>query len=1030
MTSLIVAHFVAAMLSPLLGRWLGQRLFWLYAVVPLVAFGWLVSLTPTIVSGGASVEHVPWISAMGLDLDVRIGFWQWLLGMVVSLVGSLVLFYCRSYFGDGPAQTRVAGLLLAFAGTMLGLVTSDNLFALYVYWELTTVFSYLLVGHNPLRSANRGAALTALIVTTFGGLAMLAGLIGLAVITGTSRLSEVIAHPVFSDPGTVTSPAVVAATLLVLVGALTKSAQVPFHFWLPGAMAAPTPVSAYLHAAAMVKAGIYLVGVLAPVLAAVPGWRPALLVLGAVTMIIGGWESLRQRDIKLLLAYGTVSQLGFLMVMCGVGTQAAALAGAALVAAHALFKATLFLVVGIVDHSTGTRDLTRLSGVGRAMPVVAVAAALAGASMAGFPPLAGFLAKEGAFDALLAVAGSPDAEGTGMSAGTSAALVAAIAIGSVLTVAYTLRFWWGTFARKGSRQARPALGRSASTGARARDSEVHQVSAGFAAAPVVLAVLCLAGGFVGHPFTEIAATWTDGFAAGHEPHGLALWHGVTSPLLLSLACWIVGIALFVGRDRFAAIQRTFPDVVSAQEIYRGVMRATDRLAVEVTARVQRGSLPSYLGAILGVLVIVPGSAMLFSSFRATEVRWYDSLGQVGVAVVVAAAALLAATARGRMKAVMLVGVTGYGVALLFALHGAPDLALTQVLVETVSVVVMVLVLRKLPKYFTDRPLHSSRWWRLGLALLVGATVSGAAYLAASSRIVEPDGSRMHEYAYEFGYGHNIVNVILVDTRAWDTIGEIAVLVVAGTGVASLIHLRARYGERRGRLAASGAAPGPSAPAAVVASGPRMWLRGGVSLRPERRSVVLEMITRLLFPVMIIISLFLLLSGHDQPGGGFAGGLVAGLAIMIRYLAGGSAELDEAAPVDAGLVMGGGLVLAGLSAVAPVAVGGKIFQSFVIDVHLPWVSSVATPWGELPIVGDVHFVTSTVFDIGVYLVVLGLMLDLVRTLGSQIDLHTEKDLAPTGGSYGAGQRSGVSSTHARLDRHRTNPADQDDEEDQW
>src|SRR5699024_3321693 len=244
---------------------------------------------------------------------------------------------------------------------------------------MTTVFSYLLVGHNPLRSANRGAALTALIATTFGGLAMLVGLIGLAAITGTTRISQMLADPMFLDPAVLTSPGVVAAVLLVLLGAVTKSAQVPFHVWLPGAMAAPTPVSAYLHAAAMVKAGVFVVGLLAPVAGAVPGWRPVLLVLGALTMVMGGWQALRQVDIKLLLAYGTVSPLGFMMVLCGLGTQAGALAAAGVVAAHALFKATLFMVVGIVDHSTGTRDLTELSGVGRQMPVVAVAAALAGA---------------------------------------------------------------------------------------------------------------------------------------------------------------------------------------------------------------------------------------------------------------------------------------------------------------------------------------------------------------------------------------------------------------------------------------------------------------------------------------------------------------------------------------------------------------------------------------------------------------------------------------------------------------------------
>ena len=1018
MTSLIAAHFVAAMLAPMLGRLLGQRMFWLLAVVPLAAVGWLLAAAPTVLSGAVVTEQVRWIPAIGVNLDLRIGFWQWLLGMVVSLVGAVVLWYCRSYFADGPVQARVAGLLTAFAGAMLGLVTSDNVLSLYVYWELTTVFSYLLVGHNPLRSANRGAALTALIVTTFGGLAMLVGLIGLAALTGTTRVSGILAHPMFVNPDQLTSPAAVVAVLLVLLGAVTKSAQVPFHFWLPGAMAAPTPVSAYLHAAAMVKAGIYLVGLLAPVAAAVPGWRPVLLVLGALTMVIGGWQALRQVDIKLLLAFGTVSQLGFMMVLCGLGTQAGALAGAGVVAAHALFKATLFMVVGIVDHSTGTRDLNELSGVGRRMPVVAVAAALAGASMAGFPPLVGFVAKEGAFDALLLATGA-GGDGTGMAAGPATLLVAAIAVGSILTVAYTLRLWWGAFATKSVMAVR---------------TEVHRVAPAFAAGPVLLAALSIAGGFVGKGFTAAAAPWTSSHLAGHEPHGLALWHGVTAPLLLSMACWVIGLTLFALRDRVAAVQRTFPDVISAQEIYRMAMRGTDRLAVEVTAKVQRGSLPSYLGAIMAVVVLFPGAVVLLSPDWGGEIRWFDSLGQVGVGLVMAMAAVLAATARGRMKAVMLVGVTGYGVAALFLLHGAPALALTQVLVETASLVVMVLVLRKLPKYFTNAPLRSSRWWRVGLAALFGATVSGAAYLASVARVAEPVGGQLHEYAYEFGHGKNIVNVTLVDIRAWDTLGEIAVLVVAAPGVAALIFLRARYGAgsrvpgRRFRslgrrpITDTETSEQPSLPAARP--GQRVWLRGGMTLSPDRRSVVLEMITRMLFPVMIMVSLYLLLAGHDQPGGGFAGGLVAGLAIMIRYLAGGRAELEEAAPVDAGLVMGSGLTLAGLSAVVPAFFGGRILQSYLIEAHIPVLSSVPTPWGELPILGEIHLVTSLFFDIGVYLVVVGLMLDLVRSLGSEIDEHTDADIAPQASAFGSGQRSGTT-TQARL--LRTRRLDPDEEE---
>ena len=1004
MTALIAAHFVVAMLAPWLGRLLGHRQFWLAAVVPAAAVVWLIAQAPTVLGGGVVTEVVPWIPGLGIDLDIRIGAWQWLLAMVVSLVGAAVLFYCRSYFAEAPSQARVAGLLTAFAGAMLGLVTSDNLLSLYVYWELTTVFSYLLVGHNPLRSANRGAALTALIVTTFGGLAMLIGLIGLSVITHTTHISQMLASSVFTDPNFVTTPAAIAAALLVLLGALTKSAQVPFHFWLPGAMAAPTPVSAYLHAAAMVKAGIYLVGLVAPVAALVPGFRAVLLVLGSVTMVMGGWQALRQYDIKLLMAFGTVSQLGFMMTLCGVGTQSAALAGAGVVAAHALFKATLFMVVGIVDHSTGTRDLRELAGVGRRMPVVATVAAIAGASMAGFPPLAGFVAKEGAFESLLAIAGG-DADGTGLPAGPGYLVVAAIAFGSILTVAYTLRFWWGAFAGKS-----PAMARTT----------VHPVGAGFAFAPFVLALLSVVGGFVGHGFTEAMSSWTSTFG-GHEPHGLALWHGFTPALLISVGCWVVGLTLFALRDRVASGQQTFPDVYSAQEVYRAGMLATDRLAVLVTARMQRGSLPAYLGAILVVVVLLPGTITLLSPDWGTGLRWFDSIGQLAVAIVVIGAAFLAATANGRMKAVMLVGVTGYGVSLLFLLHGAPDLALTQMLVETVSLVTLVLVLRKLPKYFSDAPLRSSRWWRMALAVLVGATVSGAAYLSTVARVAEPVGARLHEYAYSFGYGKNIVNVTLVDTRAWDTFGEISVLVVAGTGVASLIYLRARSAEAK--VVSPTEETVPEVRSGLVPAGRRLWLRGGVSLNPAARSMVLEMVTRLLFPVMILISLYLLIAGHDSPGGGFAGGLVAGLAIMIRYLAGGRDELDEAAPVDPGTVMGAGLALAGLSAVVPVAFGGRILQSYVIDGHIPYLSSIATPWGELPLLGEIHLVSSVFFDIGVYLVVVGLMLDLARSLGSQIDVHAETDLAPRLGSHG--QRSGTT-THARLSRtRRFTPPDEDE-----
>ena len=408
MTLLIAVHFGVACLAPLLLRTLRGRAFYLFALVPAATFAWTLALAPVVLGGGVASSGFSWVPALGIDISFRIGLLQWVLALVVSGVGALVLFYCRFYFDDDEPPLRTGAVLLAFAGAMTGLVTADDLIALYVFWELTTVFSYLLVGHNPTFAANRRAALTALIVTTFGGLAMLTGIVLVAVRFDTYSLAGVLAAATESGTG---SPLVVTAVVLLLAGALSKSALVPFHFWLPGAMAAPTPVSAYLHAAAMVKAGVYLVAVLAPIFAATPGWRPIVLTLGAATMILGGWRALRQYDIKVLLAYGTVSQLGFLIVLTGLGTRAAALGGLALLISHALFKSTLFLVVGIVDHSAGTRDLRKLTGVGRSMPVVAIAAVIAGASMAAIPPTIGFTAKETAFEAMTYLVA--DGDGTG-----------------------------------------------------------------------------------------------------------------------------------------------------------------------------------------------------------------------------------------------------------------------------------------------------------------------------------------------------------------------------------------------------------------------------------------------------------------------------------------------------------------------------------------------------------------------------------------------------------------------------------------
>lgn len=941
MLTLIVLHAVAACAAPLLVRSLGRNAFVVLAAVPAASVAWLLVLAQD-VSGDTPLDQTtPWLPSLGLDLAFRLDALSATLALLVTGIGTLCLVYCARYFPeDASGLGRLAGVLTAFAGAMLGLVLADNTLLMYVFWELTTVFSYLLVGHSAHRRSSRRAAMQALIVTTAGGLAMLVGLI----VLGEQRsylLSELLADP---PTGTATNVAIV----LVLLGALSKSAIFPTHFWLPAAMAAPTPVSAYLHAAAMVKAGIYLVARLAPAFAAAPVWRPLVVTLGLATMLLGGWRALRQNDLKLLLAFGTVSQLGFLVVLVGAGTREAALAGVAMLVAHAAFKSTLFLVVGILDHSTGTRDLRELSGLWHSMPRVRLVALLGAASMAGLPPLAGFVGKETAYEAFVHPA-------LGSSAATWAVLAGLMA-GSVLTVAYSARFVWGAFATKPGVAA----------------TSVSPTSRTMLLPAALLALAGLVAGPAAPVLDRPFAMYADDLpAVGGAGYHLALWHGLSLPLGLSVITISVGALMHARRLRVDRFLVDHPGLGDADRSYRRLMRGIDRLAGASTSLTQPGSLPIYLTAILTVLLVLPGTVLLTRAEWPDQWLLWDTPIQLLVAVLMAATALAATRVEQRLTAVLLVGMTGYGVGVLFVLHGAPDLALTQLLVESLTLVVFVLVLRKLPKQIVDRHTTRQRWVRLLVAVPTGALMAGLGATAIGARSAEPVSDAFARGAYEFGGGANVVNVVLVDIRAWDTLGEISVLVVAATGVASLVFLRRRTGLPQRVAEASDAAVerGRAADAQRAESG--RFLSGGNLMRRGQRSVVLEVVTRLIFHTVVILSVYLLFSGHNVPGGGFAGGLVAGLALVVRYVAGGRYELGEAAPVDAGFLLGAGLLLAGGTGVVGILLGAEVLQTAILTA-------------TLPLYGDVKLVTSLFFDLGVFLVVLGLVLDILRSLGAELD----------------------------------------------
>ena len=1004
MLSLLAAHVVMALAAPALAAWLGRKAYLVLALAPASAAAWALTQTSAVMAGDGPVRVVEWVPGLSLELAFRLDTLGWLMVLLVGGVGALVLVYSSAYFSASAAGLgRFGGVLVAFAGAMLGLVLSDDLLLLYVFWELTTVFSYLLIGHYADRKASRRAAMQAIVITTAGGLAMLVGLVVLGHEAGTYRVSQILADPP-------TGTAVTVGVLLLLAGAITKSALVPFHFWLPAAMAAPTPVSAYLHAAAMVKAGVYLVARFAPAYADLTAWRVVVLTLGSATLLVGGYRALRQHDLKLVLAFGTVSQLGLIVLLVGYGTPATALAGVAMLGAHAMFKAALFLVVGVVDAATGTRDLRRLSGVGRALPVTATAGALATASMIGLPPFAGYVAKEAALDAVLHDDGG----------WVAVVVLAAVAVGSALTVAYGLRLFWGAFASKRV----PVPGTAAHPGpdgdgvAGDGFAEVSRPSIVLVAPAMVLALLGIAVAAVPGVGDHLLSPYAQTVGRGEAGH-LVLWAGLTPALGVTAAVLAAGVALFLARVRVERAQDRVRVGVDADRSYRRTMRRLDDLAADVTAFTQRGSLPFYLSAILAVLVALAGTALATGTRLPDTVRVGDSLVQGAVALLVVTAAVLAARSRRRLKAVVLLGISGYGVALLFLLHGAPDLALTQVLVETISLVVFVLVLRRLPPYFSDRPLARSRWLRLAIALAVGGTVGAMALVAPGARIHAPQSVPFATEAPAFGGGNNIVNVVLVDIRAWDTMGEIAVLLVAATGVASLIFLRRRSGEihrvgdvdqgadahvwgggpdagaalRRsgGTLPAGMPQPPPgtrSGSVAMAALRSRAWLRAEQTLAPQRRSVIFEVVTRLLFHTMVVVALYLLFAGHNSPGGGFAAGLVVGIALIVRYLAGGRYELGEAAPVHPGLLLGSGLFLSAGVGLGALLGGGEVLQSWIVDIHVP-------------VIGTIHLVTSLFFDLGVFLVVIGLVLDVLRSLGAEIDRHGEQS-----GADGAGSEHGV------------------------
>ncbi len=756
---LVLSPFVFSPVAALVGaRWPAQ-VRWLALWPATLAVYFEHVLRTRVAVDGAQIVSLPWAPGLGLTLQFNLDGLGLLFALMITVIGTLIVLYASAYMKGHPHIARLLASLFVFMGAMLGVVLADNLFLLFVFWELTGFASFLLIGFDHDKASSRAAAMQALIVTGAGGIALLAGTVLLSQITGATTISEaaagvmnVGAHPFYS-----------ACAVLFLLAAFTKSAQMPFHFWLPGAMAAPTPVSAYLHSATMVKAGVYLVARMNPVLGGTELWSTALMVAGGATMIAAAWRSVREVDLKRVLAFSTVSALGSLMLMLGIGTQGAIVAAIVYMIAHAAYKGALFMVAGAIDHETGTRDVTRLGGLRAAMPRTALAASLAAASMMGLPLFFGFFAKELFYEA------------EWQSAAAAALLTMTVAANGLSGVA-------GLIAGVG-----PFVGRRPPEYA-----SVHEAAWPMWFGPVFLAV-------AGVVFAVIPAIVNDPIAlAGasvtgqYVPVSLAIWHGFSPVLALSALTLALAAGLYTQRARLRSPQLR---ALASEYGYRAILRLLDTASAVVAPALQSGSLRSYVfvlilatGGLLGSALILGGGG--WSIDTPTEIRAYE----VMIGLCICAGALSAARATSTMKAVLSLGVVGYGVALLFMMYGAPDLAMTQVSVETLTAVIFVLVFRMFGS-FAHLSSRAIRTRDAIVAGIVGVGVSTLVLLVGSGERA----SRLSDYFAEMsptlGHGRNIVNVILVDFRGFDTMGEITVLVVAAIGVHALLQISA---DERGR----------------------------------------------------------------------------------------------------------------------------------------------------------------------------------------------------------------------------------------
>ncbi|MDH4654946.1 MULTISPECIES: monovalent cation/H+ antiporter subunit A [unclassified Pseudomonas] len=915
--ALIVAlPFLGALLPPLAER-LGRSVCAaVTALLPLTGLVLLLSQTDSVFAGHTLNFVQPWLPGFGLSFNLRLDGLGYLFALLILGIGLLVILYARYYLSKEEPMGRFFAFLLLFMGAMLGVVMSENLLLMLVFWELTSLSSFLLIGFWGYRSDARKGARMALAVTGGGGLALFAGILLVGHIAGSFELTQVLAageqiraHSLYP-----------VALVLVLLGAFTKSAQFPFHFWLPHAMAAPTPVSAYLHSATMVKAGVFLLARLYPALSGSDLWFYLVSLSGLATLLFGAGMALFQHDLKGLLAYSTISHLGLITLLFGLDSQLSNVAAVFHIINHATFKASLFMAAGIIDHETGSRDMRLINGLWRYMPHTAVLAMVASLAMAGVPLLNGFLSKEMFFGETL----QQDLLGS-----FSWVVPAAATLAGVFSVAYSLRFVHDVFFN-GEPAVLPKF-------------PPHEPPRYMKVPVEILVSLCLLVGMLpGITVAPLLATAASASLGGTLPeYDLAIWHGFNLPLAMSLVALVGGVLVYVLRKPLFRWYADLPDT-DAKEVFEQQVQRCVVAARWITGHLENGSLQRYLSLLLGAAMVMVALSLAPLPQIAGErpLTPLDGITALGLVVLALSGVLTAIFHRQRLIALMILGVAGLLVALAFARFSAPDLALTQLVVEVVTLVLLMLALYYLPSR-TPGESSSLRGLRdFILACAVGVMVALLAY-AVLTRPYEGIADFFLANSVSGGGGTNVVNVILVDFRGFDTLGEITVLTIAAVGIFAMLsglRLENPTCDPQGRNWAGAKHP-----------------------------LILETLSRLMLPLALLISVFIFLRGHNLPGGGFIAGLVTAVALVLQYIASGIAWVEQRLPLNYQRMAGAGVLIAGLTGLGSWAFGRNFLTS-------------AFGHFELPLVGEFELATAMLFDLGVYLAVVGSTLLVLVNLG--------------------------------------------------